>query len=378
MTARYQIRIKNQKGVPVALLTDESPFLISLYFTHLKNTPGSCRIEVDGSLASLFETDGQIEILRRDVEYGILDWYIEWEGFHVEPVWETLDDGTLRFTSTATEYLDLVRREEMGYSAGSDFTEKVGPGETVIKQWMYENIGPGANNPDRVDLSAMPGLSIQPDQARGGIWTGARAWRPLLQNIQEVASATNLAFNIVGVGPAQFEFRVYNIRQGADRSTQGLDSSTGRNAVGNVPVVFSTSQGNMLKPTVHTNASDVINIVYVLGQGVEDARSVEVRKNPDSIAISPWNRRVVSINANTETDTAGLDSVGDAVLAERKPVAVLTFTPQKTHSTVYGRDYFFGDLVTAIYWGVTYHLEIAEVDITINQDGGEDLRFTFL
>ncbi len=376
MSARHQIRIKNQQGVQVALITDESPAFISFYCTHAKNTPGMCRLEVDGSMASLFEPDGQIELLRRVPEFGITEWYTEWEGFHVTPQKQQLEDGTKRFISFGVEYLDLVRREEMGYYAGSAYTSKIGLGETVIKEFVDENIGPGAVSVDRIDVGTMPGLTIQTDYERGTLWDGARAWKPLMQNIQEVAQATGLAFNIVGTGPATFEFRVYEGQQGADRSRVGLDLSTGRNAAGNVPVHFSVALGNMITPLIQDNSGDVINVVYVLGQGEEILRQIEIVKNEFSIQLSPWNRRVESRNAVQETTSAGLISVGEAVLAERKPQKVLSFKPVQTASTVYGKDYYFGDLISAEYDDEFFTLEIKFLEITVNESG-EDLRLTF-
>lgn len=377
MSARYQVRLKNQEGVQVALVTDESPQFKSFYCTHAKNTPGMCRFEVDGALASLFEQDGQIELLRRVPEYGLTTWTIEWEGFHVTSTRQQLEDGTKRFISFGVEYLDLVRREEVGYYAGSSYTSKAGAGETVIKEFVDENVGPGATNADRIDISTMPGLSIQEDQGRGADWEGSRAWKPLLQNIQEVAQATGIAFNIVGTGAATFEFRAYDGQQGLDRSRDGWNEATGRNAAGNVPVHFSVALGNMLTPLVQDNAGDVVNTVYVLGQGEEDARDVEVVVNGLSQIESPWNRRVESRNAVQETDSAGLISVGEAVLEERKPQRVLTFKPVQTSSTVYGRDYFFGDKISAEYDDIFFTLEIKFLEITINEEG-EELRLTFI
>ncbi len=376
MSARYQIHIKDQGGGLQYLLTDESPEFRSLYFTHLRNTPGQIRLELDGSLSDFFVSDGQIEVRRQYVEYGINDWYTEWEGFHVTPRYETLVDGTTRFISNGAEYLDLARREEMGYYAGSSFTDLVGPGETVLKQIINQNIGPGASNPQRIDSSAMPGLTIEADQGRGSTWTGSRAWKSLMENLQEISDATGLAYNIVGTGPATFEFRVYDLRVGADRSDTDIDIVTGKNGSGNDPVRFAISLGNMITPALQGNYGDAINTVYVLGQGEESARQVIVVKNAPSIAVSPWNRRVLSRNATQETTVEGLTAVGDSILKDREPKLALTFSPVQTPSTVYGLHYFFGDLVSAEYRGIWYNLEITEVECTVNESG-EDLRFTF-
>ncbi len=378
MTARYQVLLKNQKGVPVALLTDESPAFRSFYCTHVRNAPGECRFEVDGDsdIARLFEVDGQIELLRRAPEFGINDWYVEWEGFHITERQETAEDGTTRFISNGATYLDLVRREEVGYFAGSAFTDKSGPGETVIKQFVYENVGMGAGSFQRVDNGVMAGLSVQADNGLGASWEGSRAWKPLLGVIQEIAEATGLVFDVAGIGPAQFEFRVYDRQRGKDRSLTGLNEATGLNGAGNAPVTFSKEAGNMITASMQITRGDEINVVYVLGQGEQSDRNVLVVKDTAAVAVSPWNRRVVSRNAVQETVDAGLQSVGESVLNERRIQTMVSFMPLQVASTVYGRHYGFGDRVSVKYANRTVNVEIAEVELTVNESG-EDLRFRF-
>lgn len=376
MTARYQVIIRNQEGEQVGFLTDESPELVSLYYTHLRNTPGQYRLEVDGSLANLFEVDGQIIVQRRAVEYGITEWYPEWAGFHVSEGRRTLEDGRRRFISEGFTYLDLVRRETVAYKAGEAYTTKSGVGETVIKQFVEENIGPSSNSPDRLDNGVMPGLMVQPDLARGLYWQGSRAWRNLLETCQEISEATRLAFDIVEVYPLSFVFNVYDQRRGSDRSTVDLNPSTRRNGAGNFPVRFSLSLDNMRNPSLQTTRSDVVNIVYALGAGEKSNRAVLPVKDLANIALSPWNHRAITRNASQEVSLAGLQSVGEEVLNERAARSVLTFQPMQTFSTVYGRDYFFGDRVTAEYEGQEYHLEIVKVEVTVNEEG-EDLGFAF-
>ncbi len=376
MSARYQVLIRNQEGEQVGFLTDESSDFVSLYCTKMRNGPGHYRLEVDGSLAHLFDIDGQIVVQRRAPEFGIMQWYPEFAGFHVSEGKRTLLNGTRRFISEGFSYLDLVRREEIAYRAATSFSNKAGAGETVIKQFVDENIGPSAASPERLLPSVMPNLTIQPDLGRGSYWEGGRSWKSLLETVQEVATATGLAFDIVEVEPAVFMFLVKENRLGENRSTEGLDQSTRLNSSGNSPVHFSLDRDNMLTPMVQITRSDVVNVVYALGAGEKDARLVLPVTDEYNVLLSPWNRRAVCRNASQETTLLALQSVGEEILNERRARAILTFQPQQTFSTVYGRDYFFGDRVTATYEGVDYHLEIVEVELTFNENG-EDLRFRF-
>jgi hypothetical protein len=362
----------------VAVVTDESPDFISLSCTHVHNAPGQCKFEINGSspIVQLFEVDGQIEVRRRAPEFGITDWYTEWDGFHITEQRVTQSDGTKRYTSFGAEYLDLVGREEIGYYAGTKFTDKLGFGESVIKDYVFENIGPGADDPHRIDNGIRAGLTIQPDMSNGDYWEGSKSWVPLLSTIQEIAAATRVAFDIVRVGQVSFEFRVYPIQRGLDRSKTNVNGLTGLNGSGNPPVLFSTAIGNMVNPSVVTTRGDSKNVIYVLGQGTDQDRNVLVVSDPNDVKVSPWGRRVLSSGALQESTNKALQSLGEGTIKERRSQTAVTFEPLQTAGNVYGKHYFFGDTITIEYDELLVSVEIVELQISVSSSV-ESLRFAF-
>lgn len=365
MSARYQIRLKDITGALVAVLVD----WFRLDYSLKVNGMDSHTLAIDGNLeiVNSFVTDAQIEVWRRDIAQGI-DWYKDYEGFHRTGVDQITDAPLAMFTSYGRGYDDLINRRIIAYPAGSSQAAKSGPGETVIKEFVAENAGPGATSPPRLLASGVTsGLTVQADGGAGASWTGERAYNNLLQVVQDVAVATSVDFKVVGTGPGTFEFRAKAKPWGADRSTAGLVPTTGLNGAGNPPIVFSLGFGNMGLPVFSNNRTEEVNAVYALGQGIETARNIRLREDLAAIAASPWNRHEISRNANTEDNNAGLDAVGDAALVEFAARQSFTFQVLQTPAYQYGREYFVGDLVTARYKAVERRYQITGVEITVEQ-----------
>ncbi len=374
----YKVRLKDQSGVLVAEFDDWR----SLSFSHIVNSPGACRFEIDAldSRASLFELDGQIEVWRRNLDVG-LDWYLEWEGFHRTQNDLVQQNDNESFISYALGYLTLINRRHIMYVAGSDFTDKSGAGETVIKEYVNENAGPAALSANGrlggVD-GDITGLTIEADAGNGTAWEGARAYKNLLTVVNEIAVKTGVDIEVVGVGTVVYEFKVHDGQRGKDRSVVGLDPLTGLNGAGNAPVLFTLGFGNMALPLFSINRSTEVNAVYVLGQGEEANRSVILRQDLAAISDSPINRIEMIRNATQETTLAGLNSVGDEALIENQKLETLRFDVIQIEGTFYGKDYTWGDLITARYRDTEFNKKIVDVRVVVsNTQGGENIAIKF-
>jgi hypothetical protein len=389
MAVAYEISIRDYTGTEIALLTSGKNMIWrSLYFTHIENAPGVCRLEIDGDsdLAADLLLDYQIVVTRSDLAIGLAP-YVEWEGFIVTLNPDTDSHGDSRLTIYGSSYLDLIRRRAIWHYAGSSGSDKSGVGETVIKEFVNENAGPGATTPPRILQSGVtPGLTMQADGGLGGAWEGSRSYRNVLDVIREIATATGLAYDVIGTGAATFEFRVYEGQRGVDRTNTGLDTTTGLNAAGNAPVIFALDSGNMTEPTFTESHSDEINAVLVLGQNREDDRDVVAVIDAAAIAASPWARRETTRNASGET-AAGLQSVGEQLIAESIAQERLNFKILQLPSIAYGlpavdadsitQFYWFGDLITARYQAES-NKRLANVQISVNsQSGGEEISVNF-
>ncbi len=364
MATRYQFVLKNLAGVRVATITDWR----SLIYNRRVNGVGRYILTIagDSALVPLFETDGQVEIYRRDqAATPAFDWTLDFEGFHRTEVRSTNDQELSRYSSQGVDYTDLIARRAILFRKGTTGADKVAVGETAIKEYVDENAGPGALAASgRLFDGVTIGLVIEADGAAGSSWTGSRPFRPLLDVIREISKATTVDFDVVGTGAATFQFNSQVRPIGTDRTNNGIDPGTGLNGAGNAPVVFSLAFGNMREPTYALNRIAEATSVIVLGQGTEGSRVV-VERNSADITDSTWNRLEVVKNANQEDTNAGLNAVGDAMLDKLQAAETFTFNTLETVSLRYGRDYFVGDTVTAEYQGIERDKQIVAAQISM-------------
>lgn len=369
MTARFQVRLKDPSG-SVRAIFDDWAFLS---YSHEENGPGAYRFTLKESddRIGLFELDGQIEIWRSDLANGI-EWYLDKEAFHRTILHQTFENGRQNYTSFGRGYSDLLNRRHILYNAGTAFAEKSGVGEAVIIAYVDQNAGPSASSVERLRDGVFAGLSIQASGGNGGNWDGARAYRNLLETCQGIALETGVAFDVIGIGAALFEFRVYDGQRGSDRSIDGLDSATGLNGAGNPPVVFSLGYGNMGEPSYSLARTAEANVVAVLGAGIEADRETVLRTAADAMDDSPWNDIETTHNGGDQS-TSELNTSGDETLTRKKADEGFSFNPLQVPSTLYGRDYFFGDLITGVYGDISRDKKIINVNISVGEDG-EDIR----
>lgn len=366
MATRYQISLKNQSGVQVALITDWR----SLTYSKRVNGVSGYSVTIDGELdtVDLFQTDGQIEIIRADLaSVPAIDAYTDFEAFHRTDVRSTDGEGRSEYTSIGVSYDDLLKRRGILFRPTTSGADKSGVGETVMKQYVDQNAGPGATAGPRLFVGVFPGLTVQADGASGNAWTGSRPFRNLLEVLREIADATAVDFEIVGTGPATFEFQAQARPIGDDRSFG--------NTAGNAPIVFALGFGNMGVPSYSLNRNSEITAAIVLGQGQPGARVV-IERTGTGIADSPWNRVESIRSANQEDTTAALDNVGDAILEKLQARETFRFDVIQTESSRYGRDYFVGDIVTARYKTIERDLQIVGVEIIVEGGRSETISIT--
>ncbi len=363
MAARYEIIINNQAGVQVGLLTTWR----SLEYTVRLNDIGSYTLEINGDLDVVddFAVDGQVIIRRRDLDADpVIDWYTDFRGFHRTEVRNTDAEGRSRFASLGVDLKHLLQRRAILFHDTSDGASKGDFGETVMKEYVDENAGPGATLPARIFAGVTPGLSVQVDGAAGLFWVGDKPYRPLFRTIREIADATQVDFDVVSTGPLAFEFQAKAEPLGEDRTTVGLDTVSGLNAAGNPPLVFSLDFGNMEEPALTLHRIDEVTAAIVLGQGQELDRAV-VERTSSATGDSALNRIESVRSSNQDELDAALNAVGDAMLQDLQARETFFFKAMQIPSTLYGRDYFVGDLVTARYKDIERNLKITGATIKV-------------
>lgn len=372
---RYRVIIRSPEGEKVA----EFDNWRKLNYEKRVNDIGNYTFTINGidSRSSLFELDGQIEIQRTDLANSI-DWYIDYEGLHRAPIRKTLDNGDEEFSSIGVGYNDLLARRVIGYKAGTIRAAKSGVAEYVMKSYVSENCGAEATVANgRLIIGVIPGFYVQDNSGNGVSWSGDRSFEVLLDVLQEIAEYSNIDFAVVGAGEAKWRFETYKDQMGSDRTTLGLDGSTGLNGAGNPPTIFSIGSGNVRDLAYSDDHLREANVVFVLGRGDGSTRTVIVREKDTAIEKSPMNQREVARPASKNEFEYQLIAFGDEVLEDMKSVEAVTFSHIQQESAIYGRDFFLGDKITLNYDGVDYHKRIVGIKISVERGDNEKLSMEF-
>lgn len=367
MATRYQIVVKDTTGEQVAVLTDWR----NLEYSKRVNGVGGYNLLIDGDSpkALLFDLDGIIEIKRVDLAASpTIPIYTDFQGFHRDEEQQTDGFGLVTFRSIGVGFNDLLGRRVIYFRTGTSGASKSGNGETVLKEYVNENGGPGVAVPARLESGVFPGFTVQVTAGGGSTWEGDRAFKRLLDVAKEIGEATDVDFQVIeGATPYTFIFT-------AKARPLGTDRSEG-NAGGNPPVVFSLNFANMGDPAYTLSRRGEKNRIIVLGQGQPGFREV-ISRTSSATTDSPLNLIESMRNANQEEDTAGLNVVGDAALEVLQARETFRFNVIQQNSSRYGRDYFVGDIVTARYKEVQRNLQIVGVNIVVAQGLGEEIALT--
>lgn len=354
MTADYKLHIRTPTGGLIAVATD----FLSMGYTKRRSALGVGVFTLSGKhlSATSLERDGIVEIWRQDLRSG-LPWYRDFSGLIRGIRWTRTDLEAV--TVTLASPLDLLRRRIIAFPADtasrSSFAND--PAETILKTIVRYNataLATVANGRDLAGNFTNLSLSVEADLGRGAQTATANSRRPLLEVCQEIRdSAGDLDFDIIQTGDATFEFRYYDGQRGSDKTGS---------------VVFAIERGNVAMVDYLEDWDGQANVAVVAGQGEGAAREVQV-VYADDYASADHSEIFVDARDVDPGDTARLVARGGSALLEVAGLHELTFDVISSRSTVYGRDWDLGDVVTGLYRNVEAKLWVEEVSISVDQAG---------
>lgn len=358
MTASYHLVIKSAAGIARSHLVgnDAIKGFRSLAVVMHINAAGMVEFTLGPTspvLADL-ETDGQVEVWRNNV-------------FLVRALYQdivyTVDDRD-------SEACRIVCRGENDFLARAIVAWKANTinrtiftgmrAESIAKTLVRYNLTSDASIENGREMSnPTTCVSIELDRGRGESLTPTDMMgKNLLTQLQEVAQVGGIDFDLVKVGDASWEFRVYEGQRGEDRTST---------------VVFTRDRTNAGALTYTDAISDVKTVALLGGAGEEQEREFAVRYGPD---YSPAFHREVFVTPSTTPTTSSIEllkSEGDKELEKLRYRQRLDFTPLQAEGTRFGTDYFLGDLVRGQYRGVTTTYQVTGVSIGVRAGQPEDI-----
>lgn len=309
------------------------------------NRPGSWVLDLDRSVAE----DKGLDVFGRGI-IVVRDGTTLLSGpiRRLERRWDASQDRLL--VSGPDDLIWLTRRlalpEAPAQTYATDaYDVRTGAAETIMKEYVNLNAGPGAAGSRQV-----PGLTIEADAASGTTVTGRGRFQPLLQLLQELALAGgDLGYRVVQSG-TDLEFRVY--------------TPTDKTAT----AIFSAGLGNLLAYTYSQEAPDA-NYIIAGGSGEGNARTIEERG--DSSSITTYGRIESFLDRRDISSASELRQAIEAELDERADRTTLSITPIDTEALAYLDGYTLGDKVTVVVGSTTIQDVVREVHLVLTPDGGE-------
>lgn len=364
MTANYQLRLYDTNGGQIAVFDDWNSVY---YFKNLNGTSvHTISIPGDDSRRALFKLDCMIEIRRARLADNI-PWTREYIGFHRTFQDQVTDRGDVLFTSYGRSFEDLLKRRSILYPSGGAQDTKSGPADDVVKAIVRENVGLNATIANgRIRDGVTLGFAVDVNASQAPTWSGSVAFKNVLDALQQIVKAIPFDFLVDYPSPLAFRFQTRYPRLGTDRTGAGSAA----------PHIFSLGHANMSSPYAVESHVDEGNVVLVLGPGEAAARTFVERNDPIAMLRSPWGSVEKTIDARTVTTTPGLNAIGDAQLKSLAATRRISFQVLESAGSVYGRDYFLGDLVLCQFAGFQTVKKIAGVEITV-ANGREDIRIHF-
>jgi len=357
MTAEYQAIVHHTSGERIGIIDS----VIALEYTKVINDAGRFTLRLPVAFDRLIGIDRRVSIWRK-LPGGAF--YRDFYGF-IRSIVQGSDSNGDDYTQIGGPGLgDVLRRRIVAYAAGSAEAFKTAYADDMMKAVIRENLGTGAGTRA---ISATY-FSVDADQSRGPSLVNSFAYYnvyDVLSYIVDMArqAASEIYFDVVPLSDSAFVFRTYTTQPGIDRRT-----STGS------PVLFSTDFYNLESPQLVEDWSDEANAVYGGGPGLGSGRYVSEQTDTARQAVSIFGRTEHYSNETIADSNAAVDASTKGVLISKRPLKRFSATIVDTDRARYGREWSFGDRVTATYRKRKFDCLIRAVSVSLSADGQESIN----
>ena len=269
-------------------------------------------------------------------------------------------DGPTGGATGATGY------EYYGGTSSTGFDVRTGPAETVIKNYVYYNLGAGAYSSGSTNAYLLS--SAKTDR--------------ILNNFTVVATA-GLGYTVTGLGRFQnlatfiSDLAISNendLGWKVFQTSSGLSFDVYQPADKTGTAKFAVEYGNLVSYD-YTIRSPFANYVFVGGNGANNTRMFIEAK--DGQSITAYKRRIESFyDQKSGTTSSDLFQYANQFLSETADKLDFKIKPLDTEFLQFNgttNGYTLGDKVSIVVDGVSFSEIVRGVDITVDSDGEEVL-----
>lgn len=397
---QYQIWLLDWYGEKVNSLFPGNDFL-SITWQHKRNQAGVYRCELVGETDTkgLFRKHYQI-LIERNWGADPADWYEEYSGFHLgyQERWPTGDVDEHYWVSTGLSPEWLVSQplvwpkkrlaeiwdDPLYCASGSDWIPCPTPiGKRLTNAAIYEKWWAYGAADDLVKLMASESMAggadegrqispfaVQGDRTEGtyldaeGEWT--RLSDTILDTIGEDGARGNCDYRVERIAGG-YELRTYVPCFGTDRRRG--------NPYGNKPVIFSHENQNVQNLVHHVSWAEQVTLAFGGWQGQGDQRDVTAVFDAAAYGETPYSKREAfyelrELSSQDTVETHLQQKLIDDGEAEMVGAVIL-----QTDACLYGRDWWFGDLVTLdLPDGSSYDMRVIETAGRLSGDNEEQIE----
>ena len=350
MGARYEVYLCRDTGERLTLLSE----YFSLAYTIVQHDVGICVIELPGTLDPAFiRPDYKIAIWRQPEggSMALEDVYLirRYRAF-------TSDRGERRWELTGLNGNSIMTDRAPNMSGTYRVGYKV---EDYADDAIKTIVNGSYKKPGTVYFS------IEADKSQGASFKKAIGARSLADEATarcktSAGRGTPIFWHVAALSEAQYQLRTYLDQIGQDRSWPD----------GNNPILVSESDDTMGEPAYEWDGIEARNRVWALGDTyttpggeIPYAERAHDRLAGAENTLSQYSHREKFVDAGSETDYDVLVEAAVEELAESYPVESLGFNLKETETRRYGRDWRFGDVITAFYRERYYSCRIFGVTV---------------
>jgi len=351
--AKYQLIFRDPFGNPLHMTNN----IFSFDMARREMQVGRFELSVPyvEPLKGILGRDLRIDLYRSIEGYPF---YLEGDTTWFLRKWEREENKSGQFLNLeAEDAISKLRGACIAYkktSAEADFT---GSNDDNLKKLVRLNRGalaPVARQIPAALFTVAPDFSIMPLNIIDG------SYKNLLEEITDncdqalnpaIGTGRYLTFDVVCATAAQLEFRTYPDQRGSNKTTSP-------NAL-----TFSIKNRNLSAITVTDDATDEFNVVYALGSGENQNRTVVEANDTALSTYSPWSRIEEVLDGKSSSSAEALTEEAHKELVKGRPKKTVQATVQQNKNCQYGIHYQFGDLVNVEGFGEVFQAHLDTYNI---------------